>query len=526
MSFGSLAAVPAAPRTAADLPVRPQVVTPVPLESLVRTADATLLRPARAHDDNPGVTGVTVDSRAVQPGDMYAALAGANVHGARFCADAAAAGAVAVLTDEAGAPSATASGVPALVVADPRGCLGPVSALVYGYPAQALTLVAITGTSGKTTTAHLVEAGVAASGLTAARIGTTGTAVDGTPLVSRLTTPEAPELQALFALMRERAVDTCAMEVSSHSLVLGRVDGVVFDVAAFTNLGRDHLDFHADEEDYFAAKAQLFTPQRSRRAVVNVDDESGRRIVATRALPVRTVSAAGAPADWRCRDAKADRTGTAFTVEGPDSRLHSCRVRLPGAFNVANALLAIAACTEAGLPVDPVVDAIADLRSVPGRMESVDEGQDFTVVVDYAHKPDALTAVLDQLRAVTPGRLLVVLGAGGDRDTGKRAVMGELAARLADLVVITDDNPRSEDPAAIRAALLDGTGAAPPAERAHVLEVADRAQAIEAALAAARAGDCVLVAGKGHEQGQHMDGRSEPFDDRVVARAALSRRST
>jgi UDP-N-acetylmuramoyl-L-alanyl-D-glutamate--2,6-diaminopimelate ligase len=512
--------VPAAPTPAGPLSSRPERVEAVALADLASAAVATQHSAARGAVG--GVTGVTVDSRAVRPGDLYAALPGARVHGAQFCAQAAAAGAVAVLTDPPGLAAAKATGLPVLVAEEPRRRLGRVSAVVYGYPAEALTLVGITGTSGKTTTAHLAEAAAAACGLTAARIGTTGTAVDGQPVPSHLTTPEAPDLQALFAVMRERGVDVCAMEVSSHSLVLGRVDEVVFDVAAFTNLGRDHLDFHADEEAYFAAKATLFTTEHARRAVVNADDEHGRRLAAQAGVPVRTFSASGAAADWRGEALRTSKDGTAFDVVAPDGSRHPAHVALPGSFNVANALTAISALVEAGLPLEPVIAGIAGQVAVDGRMERVEAGQEFLVVVDYAHKPDALRAVLAQLRAVTPGRLVVVLGAGGDRDAGKRPLMGEVAARGADLVVVTDDNPRSEDPAAIRAALLAGACSV-AGERATVVEQPGREDAIVTALSGAGEGDCVLIAGKGHEHGQEIDGASQPFDDREVARAALAR---
>jgi UDP-N-acetylmuramoyl-L-alanyl-D-glutamate--2,6-diaminopimelate ligase len=335
-----------------------------------------------------------------------------------------------------------------------------------------------------------------------------------------LTTPEAPDLHALFAMMRERGVEACAMEVSSHALVMGRVDGVVFDVAVFTNLGRDHLDFHADVDEYFAAKATLFTPQRARVGLVNVDDPYGRRLLDVATIPVRTFSASGRGADWRAVDVEATATGSQFIVVGPDGQSVPAGVPLPGDFNVANTLAAVAACAEVGYDPARVASGISSGGGVPGRFERIDEGQDFVVVVDYAHKPDAVEAALATLRPLTEGRVIVVLGAGGDRDPGKRPIMGEIAARLADVLVVTDDNPRTEDPAAIRRALLSGAGTG----GAEVVEIGDRRLAIREAVARATAGDIVLVAGKGHETGQEVDGVVHPFDDREVVREELAAR--
>jgi UDP-N-acetylmuramoyl-L-alanyl-D-glutamate--2,6-diaminopimelate ligase len=306
------------------------------------------------------------------------------------------------------------------------------------------------------------------------------------------------------------------MEVSSHALVMGRVDGVVFDVAAFTNLGRDHLDFHEDVEDYFRAKAQLFTPIRSRRALVNVDDAYGRRLAADPQVPTSTFSCTGRDAEWHATDVVATATGSAFTVRGPAGEART-EVPLPGEFNVANALCAIAGLSMLGYPIEEVAAALGRVPGVPGRLEPVEAGQPFLAVVDYAHKPDAVEAVLRSLRGRTPGRLLIVLGAGGDRDRGKRPLMGEIAARLADVLVVTDDNPRTEEPAAIRAEVLAGTrGGA-----AEVHEVGDRGDAIRFAASLAGEGDTLVVAGKGHETGQEVRGQVHPFDDRVVLREAL-----
>ena len=496
---------------------RPTHPSPIPLSDLaawlgsrgdVRTVG----------DPNVEVTGVSLSSQRVRPGDLYAALPGSRAHGIRYAADAVAAGAVAVLTDEAGA--AEDVGVPVLVVPNPRSVLGGLSARVYDEPARSMRLLGVTGTQGKTTTTLLAEGGLQVAGFTAAAIGTVGTRVAGKDVRTVLTTPEAPDLHGLFAMMREQGVQGCAMEVSSHALVMGRVDGVVFDLAVFTNLGRDHLDFHRDLDDYFEAKASLFTPDRATRGLVNVDDAYGRRLVTEATIPVRTYSAAGADADWRATDTVLTPTGSRFVVHGPDGLRVEAGVPLPGDFNVANALAAVAGCAELGFPADRVAAGIAAGAGVPGRLERVEAGQDFAVVVDYAHKPDAVESALRTLRPLTDGRLIVVLGAGGDRDPGKRPLMGEIAGRLADLLVVTDDNPRTEDPAAIRAALLEGARG----QAAEVVEIGDRRAAIRHALAAAAGGDIVLIAGKGHETGQEVGDTVHPFDDRAVAREELAAR--
>jgi UDP-N-acetylmuramoyl-L-alanyl-D-glutamate--2,6-diaminopimelate ligase len=461
------------------------------------------------------ITGLTLSSQRSRPGDLYAALPGSRAHGIAYAAGAVAAGAVAVLTDPTGAEDAP-DGVPLLVVTEPRRLLGRLAAHVYGEPAATMRMIGVTGTQGKTTTTRLAESGLERAGVRAGVIGTVGTRIAGEEVKTALTTPEAPDLHALFALMRERGVAACAMEVSSHALVMGRVDGVVFDVAVFLNLGRDHLDFHGDEEDYYRAKASLFTPERARLGLVCVDDEHGRRLAAETSLPVRTFSAAGRDADWTVADVEAGPDGTSFRILGPGMDVPA-GVPLPGSVNVSNALAAVAACAEAGLDAAAVAQGIAAGSGVPGRFERIEAGQPFTVVVDYAHKPDAVQAALESLRPLTAGRLLVVLGAGGDRDPGKRPIMGEIAARLADVVVVTDDNPRTEDPAAIRAAVLEGARTGP----AEVVEEGDRRAAIAAALALAQPGDIVVVAGKGHETGQEVAGEVHAFDDRTVVRELL-----
>lgn len=498
-------------------PVDP-VATPL-AEVAARVGARTLGAPAGVL-----VTGLSLSSQRVVPGDLYAALPGTRAHGAAYSRDAVAAGAVAVLTDDAGAEDARAAGVPVLVVAEPRPLLGALAGWLYGDPARALTLMAVTGTQGKTTTTRLLESGLQDAGVRAASVGTVGTRIDGRDVKTALTTPEAPDLHALFAVMREREVRACAMEVSSHALVMGRVDGVLFDVSAFTNLGRDHLDFHADIEDYFAAKASLFTPERTRRGLTNVDDAYGRRLRDQATIPMRTFSASGGEADWRAVDVALRPGGSRFTVVSPDGDRIAAGVPLTGSFNVANALCAVALAAEAGFDPVAVARAVSRTPGVPGRLERVDAGQPFLAVVDYAHKPDALEAALAALRPLTAGRLVLVVGAGGDRDTGKRPVMGAIGARLSDVLVVTDDNPRSEDPAAIRAAVLAGAADVPEGERAEIVEIGSRREAIRHAVRLASDGDTVLVAGKGHETGQEVGDVVHHFDDRDEVRAALEER--
>ena len=506
---------------------------------------ATAATAESAGDAPISVTGVELRAQSIEPGDLFAALPGARAHGAEFAASALERGAVAVLTDPAGmatlAALAPATALPVLVHPDPRSVLGEVSATVYGRPADRLQVIGITGTSGKTTTAYLVEAGLTASGRRAGLVGTIETRIEGRRVPSALTTPEAPQLHALFAVMLERGLDTVVMEVSSHALSLGRVDGTDFAIGAFTNLSQDHLDFHDGLDDYFAAKSRLFARDstvRARRAVVCVDDEWGSRMAEIAAAAVPPESAAAVPpesaaeappttvsittggADWTASEVVAAEDGSQrFIAHGPTGSL-PVALRLPGHYNVANALLALATLAAAGVDPERAAAGIGSV-DVPGRVQRVDRGQDFLAVVDYAHKPAALEAVIATLRGQSAGRLAVVVGAGGDRDQGKRPMMGEVSARGADLVLITDDNPRSEDPAAIRAAVREGALGVPEAARAEVREFADRAEAIADAVRWAEPGDMVLVAGKGHEIGQEINGVKHPFDDREVLAAAI-----
>ncbi|OAK57417.1 UDP-N-acetylmuramoyl-L-alanyl-D-glutamate--2,6-diaminopimelate ligase [Rhodococcus kyotonensis] len=488
---------------------------------------------ASASSTRRAVTGVDLRAQDIRDGDLFAALPGSSVHGATFVADALERGAAAVLTDPAGLDivrrTFTEIPVPVLVHDAPRAVLGAVSALVYGNPSEHMTVIGITGTSGKTTTSYLLEAALTAAGKVTGLIGTIETKIAGSRVPSALTTPEAPRLHALFAVMREQGIDTVVMEVSSHALSLGRVDGTVFSVGAFTNLSQDHLDFHDSLEDYFQAKARLFAADSSvhtRSAAVCVDDVWGKRMaeIALSAGSAVVTASVGAESDWTVADAATNDDGSqSFTVVDPSGERHPASIRLPGRYNVANAVLAAAVCAAAGVDVDRAIAGMAAV-DVPGRVQRIERGQDFLAVVDYAHKPAAVEAVIETLRAQSRGRIAVVLGAGGDRDTGKRALMGAAGARGADLLVVTDDNPRSEDPAAIREAVASGALAVDAHVRGEVRNVGGRADAIAEAVQWAQAGDVVLVAGKGHETGQEVAGVKHPFDDRQVLADAIDRR--
>ncbi|MCP2169544.1 UDP-N-acetylmuramoyl-L-alanyl-D-glutamate--2,6-diaminopimelate ligase [Goodfellowiella coeruleoviolacea] len=512
-------------------PPRPSRVEPVSVGELATLADALLTTPGRA---DVVVTGATLRAQHVRRGDLFAALPGARVHGADFAGDALAAGAAAILTDEAGArrpairdaEEVRDGQVPVLIHRDPRAVVGELAARIYGNPSRHLDVWGVTGTSGKTTTTYLIESALAADGHDTGLIGTVETRIAGQRLDSAFTTPEAPDLQALLAVMLERGVTAVVMEVSSHALALGRVAGTHFAVGAFTNLSQDHLDFHQDMEDYFQTKAALFDG-RADVEVVCVDSEWGRRLVKPTTVTVATVPPGQDDADepgptWVAEDVVVSPTGEqTFTAVNAAAGLSlPIGIALPGSFNVANALLAVGCLHAMEVGPDAIVRGLAAAR-VPGRMERVDAGQDFTAVVDYSHKPAAVAVALDAVRARATGRVIVALGCGGDRDTAKRPIMGEAAARRSDLLVVTDDNPRSEDPAAIRQAMLAGALAVPETERGEVIEVGDRRQAIRRAVAEAGPGDVVVIAGKGHETGQEVAGVVHPFSDRDELAAAI-----
>lgn len=516
---------------------RPATVDPQPLSGVLavlgpgcRVLQAESVAQGQPPGADVALTGVTHDSRQVLSGDLYAALSGANVHGADFVRQAVAAGAAAVLTDESGAARLGAVSVPVLVVADPRARLGDVAAFVYDNPAAEMLLIGVTGTNGKTTTCALLDSILQSAGHVTGLVGTIETRVADEVLDSIRTTPEATELHALLALMRERGVTACSMEVSSHGLELGRVAGMVFDAVGFTQLSQDHLDFHGDMESYYRAKRALFHPSRARAAVVCVDESWGRRLSEEAELPVTTLATTGSasgPADWRVLSSRplSGRLGSEFELSSATEETPlTLTVPMAGQVNVANAALAAVLARQVGVSRQQVREGLETAEPVAGRMEplSAPAGAGPLGVVDYAHTPDAVATALQTLRQHTRGRLLVVLGAGGDRDRGKRPLMGRAAGTWADVVVVTDDNPRSEDPAEIRREVLGGVADIPVADRAEVLEVGDRAEAIRAAVARSGPGDVVLVAGKGHETGQTIGAEVLPFDDRAVLAQALA----
>ncbi|MCL2850137.1 MAG: UDP-N-acetylmuramoyl-L-alanyl-D-glutamate--2,6-diaminopimelate ligase [Micrococcales bacterium] len=477
------------------------------------------------------VTGVAMGSGDVEPGDLFVAVAGEHHHGARFAGAAAAAGASAVLTDAAGAgiiacdASARALGV--LVADDPRDLAGHVAAWVYGNPATRLVTVGVTGTNGKTTTAYFLDEALrAVHGLTAL-LGTVELRIGDEAVESPRTTVEAPVLHGIAALALERGAASLVTEVSSHALALGRVHGLRFDVAGFTNLQRDHLDFHHDMDGYYAAKARLFAADQAACGVVVVDDQWGQRLAREAPIDVQTlathVTDTDAHADWAVvkADVGLDKVGSRFVLRGPDGTRHDAFSPLPGLVNVSNAATAIVLATAAGVRLSTAVAAVGGAHGVPGRMERVVErGQGLPLgLVDYAHTPDALVLALQAVRLITPGRLVVVLGSDGDRDRGKRPLMGEIAAQLADEVFVTDENPRSEDPAAIRAQVLVG---ATSVSGANVHEVTtSRADAIRRAVGATGEGDTVIVTGKGHEPTQEIAGVFYRYNDRDVLNEIL-----
>ncbi|WP_428985804.1 UDP-N-acetylmuramoyl-L-alanyl-D-glutamate--2,6-diaminopimelate ligase [Sinomonas terricola] len=516
-------------------PFRPQHVDPVPLASV-----AALLGLPEAAVGGGAVTGVSLDSRSVESGDLYVAVPGTGRHGASFAAQAVERGAAAVLTDEAGARLVaiddTLASVPVLVVEDVRAAVGPVAAFVYrsqtgGEAEPHLLLLGVTGTNGKTTTTYFANALLAGLGHRTGLIGTIEILAGGDAIPSRLTTPESTDVHALLALMRERGLTAASMEVSSHAVEYRRVDGVRYDAVGFTNLTQDHLDLHLTMDEYFAAKARLFAPDRAARGVVVVDDEWGRRLAREAAIPVTTVSLAAEPApgaDWALASVRRSGLGTAFELRGPDGQALRLHTGLPGAFNVANAALAALLVHAAGVPLEEIQRAAdaADPFSVevPGRMQLV--GTRPAAVVDFAHNPDALERALEAVRPPGEGRLVVVFGATGQRDQGKRPIMGAVAVRGADVVVITDDDPHDEDPAAIRADVLAGARAEDEALGLGriIEEVAPRAAAIRRAVDLASAEDVILVAGRGHEVFQEVKGVDLELDDRVELRAALEAR--
>jgi UDP-N-acetylmuramoyl-L-alanyl-D-glutamate--2,6-diaminopimelate ligase len=462
-----------------------------------------MLRELLGDGPDVAVTSLAFDNREVRPGTLFFCVPGFTRDGHDFAPDAISRGAVAL-----------GIGVPELVVGDVRAAMARAAARFYGDPTAQLRVIGVTGTNGKTTTAYLARALLEASGRRCGLLGTVKSVVGGRESKTARTTPEAIELQRTFREMLDAGDAACAMEISSHALELRRAGGIHVAAAIFTNLNQDHLDFHPTMEDYFQAKRLLFASELTAARVANADDAYGRRLVEE--FPGTVTFAIEREAAYRAVDVRFDGTGCDFSALTPDGEFEA-RVPLPGRFNVLNALAAWAAVRAIGAPVDAA--ALREAAVAPGRFEPVEAGQPFSVVVDYAHKPDALEQVLRAARELASGRLIVVFGAGGDRDRGKRPLMGEIAARLADVALITSDNPRSEPPEAILDEIEAGVPARP---HAAVERDADRRASIFRAVGMAQPGDVVVIAGKGHEQGQEFaDGRVEPFDDKAVARDAI-----
>jgi UDP-N-acetylmuramoyl-L-alanyl-D-glutamate--2,6-diaminopimelate ligase len=453
------------------------------------------------------------DSRKASPGTLFFCVRGHKVDGHEFAPRVVEEGAVALVVER----ELTGLDAPQVVVPDSRAAMAPLAAQFWGDPTADLRMVGVTGTNGKTTTAFLVHEILRAADVRCGLLGTVKQIVGGVEKEVERTTPEAIELQSTFRQMLEGGDEACAMEVSSHAMTLHRADAIHFEVALFTNLTQDHLDFHADMEDYFLAKRKLFE-MGPKTAIVNVDDPYGRRLAEE--FECVTFSAEGSEADYSARDVEFDASGASFGVGEVD-----LRTGLPGHFNVANALGAFAAAEAMGVGAEIAAAGLARAARVPGRFEPIDEGQEFSVLVDYAHTPDSLENVLRAARRLTTGKVISVFGAGGDRDRDKRPKMGLAGAELSDLLVITSDNPRSEGPEKIVAEVAEG---ARRVEGAAELEVVvDRREAIALALGRARPGDTVVIAGKGHEQGQEFEGgRKIPFDDREVAREELRKLGT
>ena len=454
---------------------------------------------------------VTHDSRRVRPGSLFVAVRGFNADGHDFLAQAVERGAAAVCVEVR-----QDIGIPQLIVPNGRAALPVLAAVVHRHPSQRLRVVGVTGTNGKTTVVHLLESIATAAGIKNAVVGTIGARIAGRSVPVGRTTPEATDLQRLLAEMADEGVEIAAIEVSSHALALGRVDEVSFAVGAFTNLTQDHLDFHRDMEDYFAAKASLFEARRTRQAVIWVDDPYGSRLADEAVIPVTRVGMTPG-ADVRASSVEVNPTGSTFQLA---VRNDSCEIDLPlgGAFNIENALVAAACAHVLGVTLTDIEAGLQNAPQIPGRFELVSGSRGFSVIVDYAHTPEGIDAAVAAARSMSHAAIIVVVGAGGDRDRLKRPRMGS-AAGAADIAIITSDNPRSEDPLAIIAEVVSGVGD----RQAELRVVPDRRAAIRTALGMAGEGDVVLILGKGHEQGQELAGRVEPFDDRVVAREELDR---
>ena len=455
------------------------------------------------------ITGITHNSREVQSGDIYVALPGANHHGIKFASQAIANGAVAIATDEQGKKDLT-SNLPTILLGNARADMATLAARVYGHPEKKLTLVGVTGTNGKTSVTHILQSLFSNFGYRVGVIGTIGTYINGKHLPLARTTPESTDLYAILASMVQADVTHVFMEVSSHALELHRVDGLHFEQAVFTNLSQDHLDFHGTMENYFAAKAKLFTPNFAKHAVICTADSWGQKLASSLNLPMTIIGSTGSgqTGDWTTENIRLSVNKTTFDLVHNRESM-KCELPMIGAFNATNAALAVAVATNLGLDQQLVTRDLVNVHPVPGRSQIVTHNSPGTAIVDYAHTPEAVEKVLTTLREVCDGQLITVLGCGGDRDPIKRPLMGAIAAQISDVVIITDDNPRSENPATIRAAIKNGI----TQTSVKILEIGDRKEAIKTALSMTSNNDVVAVLGKGHEQGQEIAGVVHPFDD-------------
>jgi UDP-N-acetylmuramoyl-L-alanyl-D-glutamate--2,6-diaminopimelate ligase len=457
------------------------------------------------------ISGITINAQNAKPGDLFIALAGSKTHGINFADQAIANGAVAVLTD---APHNLS--VPTFITSKPRELVGQISTWFYENPFSKLTAIGVTGTNGKTTTVNLVKQLWQESGCTTGVIGTIGTEIGTVAYAGERTTPEATDLQSIAAVMVENKISHLAMEVSSHALVQNRVTGAHFKVSAFSNLTQDHLDYHLSMENYFAAKAKLFTKEFSDLAVINIDDAYGQKLLKQIEITAITVSRESENGDWHYRSTKAIEGGFAVGIVNKAGAEINANFNILGDHNLDNLILAVAIAAASGLSTEQIAGAIPKLHSVPGRLEKVEVGQSFKALVDYAHTPDAVERVLSSVKKFTDGRVIAILGCGGDRDRSKRSIMGEALHKFADVSIFTSDNPRSEDPTTI---LIEMVGNIQVNEPSRI--VVDRKEAISYAISVAKLGDTVLLLGKGHETGQEIKAVVTPFDDRLELAKAI-----
>ena len=459
------------------------------------------------------ISGVSINAQKVVPGDLFIAFAGANTHGISYLEQAISNGAVAVLSDKK-----IEASIPSFIHPKPREIVGAISAWLYGHPFESLKAVGITGTNGKTTTANLVKQIWQLNSIKSGLIGTLGVEIADDKLESARTTPEADDLQAIAAAMVEQGCKNLVMEVSSHAIDQGRIKGAKYEVVAFSNLTQDHLDYHLSMENYFQAKANLFATEYAKAAVINIDDSYGKKLSKQVKIPVVTVSRKESTADLYLAKAEIKNGLYQVEIKSKSGEILSENFALLGDYNLDNLLLAVAIVSSAGLSLDKIASTISKLQSVPGRLESVNAGQKFTALVDYAHTPDAVERVIATVKSATSGKIIGVLGCGGDRDASKRSLMGHALFNGCDLAIFTSDNPRSESAEAILKQMTAGIDLG----KKGLVEI-DRKSAINLAVENAQSGDVVLLMGKGHESGQEVNSVVTPFDDRVELAESIKR---